>query len=95
MLNTFALVGNLISVNTGNRTPSGYYCSVATIRVGRGYLNENGETVYDDYPIELWRGIAEEMENAEIGKPYAVKGRLANKEGKVMLVAEKITRIGD
>ena len=52
----------------------------------------NGEYETDFIPVTLWQGIAEQTTNyCKKGDLVGVKGRLQVREGKVEVVAEKVT----
>ena len=58
----------------------------------RSYKNMNGEYETDFIPVTLWQGIAEQTTNyCKKGDLVGVKGRLQVREGKVEVVAEKVT----
>ena len=95
MLNTFCLVGKLISKNIVETTNHQKNVT-ATFKVDRPFVNEEGLRIQDNFPIKFRRGLAEDIsENGEIGKNYAIKGRLTIEDNTVTLIAEKIAMIGE
>lgn len=92
MLNNLAIVGRLVSDPQINETENGKKASIITLAVPRNYKNSNGEYETDFIPVTLWQGIAEQTTNyCKKGDLVGVKGRLQVREGKVEVVAEKVT----
>ena len=90
MLNQIVLVGRLVSDPEINETEN-KVCNI-TLAVPRSYKNMNGEYETDFIPVTLWQGIAEQTTNyCKKGDLVGVKGRLQVREGKVEVVAEKVT----
>jgi len=92
MINQMGLVGRLVSDPQINETEIGNKICSITLAVPRSYKNANGEYETDFIPVILFNGIAERTtEWCKKGDLVGVKGRIQAKEGKVELMAEKIT----
>lgn len=92
MLNNLVIVGRLVSDPQINETENEKKVSIITLAVPRNYKNSNGEYDTDFIPVTLWQGIAEQTTNyCKKGDLVGVKGRLQVREGKVEVVAEKVT----
>lgn len=92
MLNNTNLVGRLASNPTIEETENNRKVSTITLAVLRSYKNANGEYETDFIPVTLWNGIAENtMAYCKQGDVIGVKGRIQTTEGKIEIVAEKIT----
>ena len=54
--------------------------------------NKDNEDVYDTVPVELSKNLYETIyKYNKLGDLVGVKGRLANKDGRLVVVADKIT----
>lgn len=87
MLNQIVLVGRLME------TPVVEEGKVnVTIAVPRSFKNEAGEYETDFIPVTLFNGVATNTaEYCKKGDMVGVKGRMQSVEGKLELVAEKVT----
>lgn len=92
MLNQIVLVGRLVSDPKINETENEKKVSTITLAVPRSYKNANGEYETDFIPCVLWNGIATNTtEYCRKGDIVGVKGRMQCTEGKLEVVAEKVT----
>ena len=92
MLNQTVLVGKLTKTPEIMENQDGSKFTIITLAVSRSYKNMNGEYETDFIPITLWQGIAEQTTNyCKKGDLVGVRGRLQVREGKVEVVAEKVT----
>ena len=83
MANTFMLVGRLVEYKGDNEI---------VLSVARCFKNIDGEYEKDNVPIEIWEGIKKNIkEYCNINDVMAVRGRVQVKDGKVNLIAEKVT----
>jgi len=63
-----------------------------TLAVPRSFKNENGEYETDFIGVRLYKGVAENAsEYCNKGDLVGVKGRIQNDNGKLTIIAEKIT----
>lgn len=90
MMNQIVLVGRLtkdIEKIEGDRLEC-----IATLAVTRSYKNTDGEYESDIIPVILWNGIAENAtEYCRKGDVVGIKGRIQSRDGKIELVAERVT----
>ena len=92
MLNQTVLVGRLVSDPQINETENERKVTTITLAVPRSYKNENGIYDTDFIPCILWNGIAiNTCEYCKKGDLVGIKGRLQSNEGKVEIIAEKVT----
>ena len=92
MLNQIVLVGRLVQDPEIKELENDKKVCNITLAVTRSYKNMNGEYETDFIPVTLWQGIAEQTTNyCKKGDLVGVKGRLQVREGKVEVVAEKVT----
>lgn len=92
MLNHIVLVGRLVSDPEINETENNRKSSIITLAVPRSYKNKDGVYETDFVPCILWNGIAENtVEYCRKGDTVGVKGRIQSSEGKIEIVAEKVT----
>ena len=88
MLNQIVLVGRLAEEPTRENEER----AVIVLSVPRSYKNEDGGYETDFITISLFKGIATNtMEYCKKGDVIGVKGRVQSNEGKIEIVAEKIT----
>lgn len=92
MLNQIIIVGRLVQDPEIKELENDKKVCNITLAVSRSYKNENGEYDTDFIPVTLWQGIADQTTNyCKKGDLVGVKGRLQVREGKVEVVAEKVT----
>lgn len=92
MLNQAVLVGRIVSDPEINETENNRKVAYITLAIPRSYKNDNGEYETDFIPCTLWNGIAENTTlYCKKGDLVGIKGRLQSKEGKIEIVAEKVT----
>ena len=92
MLNQVLLVGRVTETPEVKELEEGKKLSYITLAVQRSYKNENGVYDTDFIPCILWNGIAiNTSEYCRKGDFVGVKGRIQSVEGKVKIVAEKVT----
>lgn len=92
MLNSLTIVGRLVSDPQINETKNGNKVCNITLAIPRNYKNMNGQYDTDFIPVTLWQGIAEQTTNyCKKGDLVGVKGGLQVREGKVEVIAEKVT----
>lgn len=92
MLNQIVLVGRLVDNPTVEETENGRNLANITLAVPRSYKNENGEYETDFLPIILWNGVAQNTAKYCCkGDLIGIKGRVQEREGKICIVAEKVT----
>lgn len=88
MLNQTVLVGRLVNEPVIEEEK---HCTI-TLAVPRSYKNEEGEYDTDFIKAVLWNGIADNVrEYCNKGDLIGIKGRLQQTDGKLELVAEKVT----
>lgn len=87
MLNQVVLVGRLNRINEiGDKQV------LITLATPRSYKNENGEYDTDYIDVLLRNSIADNVqEYCKIGDLVGIKGRVQEKDGKIDIIAEKIT----
>lgn len=91
MLNQTVIVGRLLDEPIIEEIDNKKQ-SVITLSVSRSFKNEQGEYEFDNIPILLWDGIAENAkEYCHKGDAIGVKGRLQVIDEKLYVIAEKIT----
>lgn len=91
MLNQIILVGRLVSDPEINETENGKVCKI-TLAIPRSFKNENGEYDTDFVPCTLWKAVAENTkEYCKKGDIVGVKGRIQSNDGKIEVIAEKVT----
>lgn len=88
MLNQTVIVGRLLEEPIIEEVDNKKQ-AVITLSVPRIFKNEQGEYEFDNIPIVLWNGIAE---NA---KGYCHKGDLVGAKGRLQVIDEKIYVIAD
>lgn len=92
MLNQVVLVGRLVREPELKETENGKKVTVIELAVQRIYKNSNGEYETDFIPVKLWNNIAEKTnEYCKKGDVLAVKCRIQSIDGKIEIVAEKVT----
>lgn len=92
MLNQIVLVGRLVSDPEIKETENGVKVSYITLGVPRSFKNEFGEYETDFIPVTLFNGVATNTaEYCKKGDMVGVKGRTQSVEGKLEIVAEKLT----
>lgn len=91
MLNQIVLVGRITSDLEINEVNNKKVATI-TLAVPRSFKNINGEYETDFVPVTLWNGIAENTaEYCKQGDLVGVKGRIQAKDGKIEIVADKLT----
>ena len=91
MLNQIVLVGRLVE-NPKVEKEDGKEKSVITLAVQRSYKNEDGIYETDFINCVLWNGIASNTEEyCNKGDVIGVKGRVQGNDGKIEIIAEKVT----
>jgi len=84
MLNQCVLVGRIKELDKETK--------VISIAIPRSYKNENGEYDSDLVPVLLTNGIADNVfEYCGNGDIVGVKARLENHDGKLTLIADKVS----
>ncbi len=92
MNNMSMLIGRLVSDLQLNETENGRKVCNITLAVPRSYKNNEGIYETDFIPVVLYSGMAETTtEYCKKGDLIAVKGRLQSNEGKIQLIAEKVS----
>lgn len=92
MLNCLTMVGRLVSDPQINETEEGKKVATITLAVPRSFKNEEGIYDTDFIPCTLWNGVAQTTaEYCRKGDMVGVKGRVQSIEGKLEIVAEKIS----
>jgi len=87
MLNQIVLVGRIIRIIGEERKK--YTLKIA---VSRSFKNQNGEYDTDIVPIILWNALGENTkEYCKKGDLIGVKGRIQNNNGKIEIIADKVT----
>ena len=91
MLNQIVLVGRLVE-NPKVEKEDGKEKSVITLAVQRSYKNEDDVYETDFINCVLWNGIASNTaEYCNKGDLIGVKGRVQGNDGKIEIIAEKVT----
>lgn len=92
MLNQVILVGRLVAdIVIEEKEDNKKVCNI-TLAVNRSFKNENGEYETDFVNIILWNGIAENAsEYCKKGDVIGIKGRIQTNDGKIEIVAERVT----
>ena len=91
MLNQIVLVGRLVE-NPKVEKEDEKEKSVITLAVQRYYKNEDGVYETDFINCVLWNGIASNTaEWCKKGDLISVKGRVQGNDGKIEIIAEKVT----
>ena len=92
MLNQIVLVGRLVQDPEIKELENNKKLCNIILSVTRSYKNADGIYETDFIPITLWQGIAEQTTNyCKKGDLVGVRGRLQAREGKLEVVAEKVT----
>ena len=92
MLNQIVLVGRINNDPAGMCDEKHHNFTMINLVVPRSYKNEKGEYDNDEIEIKLYDTIATTtLEYVHKGDLVGVKGRLQNNDGKLIVVAEKIT----
>lgn len=92
MLNQTVIVGRITKDIEIKELENGKKVINLTIAVPRSYKNAEGIYDTDFIPCTLWNYIATNvLEYCKKGDLVGIKGRLENKEDKLVLVAEKVT----
>lgn len=94
MLNQVVLVGRLSKEVVLEETESGKKVANITLAVPRNlkFKNENGEYDTDFINCILWNAIAESTsEHCKKGDLIGIEGRIEGQDGKVNIIAEKVT----
>lgn len=91
MLNQIVLVGRLVKTPEIEKE-DGKEKSVITLAVQRSYKNEDGVYETDSINCVLWNGIASNTaEYCNKGDLISVKGRVQGNDGKIEIIAERVT----
>lgn len=92
MLNQTVLVGRLVQDPEIKELENGMRTSYITLAVSRSYKNVNGEYDTDLIPVTLFKGIAENTkEYCKKGDLLGIKGKIECENGKINLIAERIS----
>ena len=92
MLNNVVMVGRLVSDPQINETENGRKVTTITLAVNRSFKNVDGIYETDFIPCILWDGVAgTTKEYCHEGDVVGIKGRLQSRDGKVEVVAERVT----
>lgn len=92
MLNQIVVVGRLTQDLEKNELESGRKIRVITLAVPRCFKNSEGVYDTDFIPCTLFGEIASNTaEYCRKGDLIGVKGRIQSKDGKIEIIAEKIT----
>lgn len=92
MLNQIVLVGRLTDKPEIVETEEGKKYGTVTLAVPRSFKNDEGVYETDFIPCVLYNGIAQQVsEWCKKGDIVGVKGRVQTEEGKIQLIAEKVT----
>ena len=92
MLNQIVLVGRLAGEIILNENENGKKSAELILAVPKNFKNENGEYDTDFIKCILWDGIAvNTSEYCEKGDLIGVRGRIEGQDGKINIIAEKVT----
>ncbi len=92
MLNQVVVVGRLVQDPEIKELENGQRVSNITLAVSRCYKNEEGIYETDFISCKLWNNIADNVKGyCKKGDIARIKGRLQVREGKLEVVAEKVT----
>jgi len=92
MLNQFVCVGRIVSDPQINETENGVKNTIITLAIPRTYKNIDGIYETDFISCMLWKGISENVVNyCQKGDLVGIKGRLQEKDNKIVVVAEKVS----
>ena len=100
MINNIVIVGKVVEAPEIKETAMGNKVCSLLLEVERNFPNADGIYQSDLIPVNLWRGMAEEVSNCKPGMLIGVKGRLQTYEAKskagnefraLNVVAETIT----
>lgn len=92
MLNQIVLVGRLYNEIILNKDENGKKSAEIILAVPRSFKNENGVYETDFIKCILLNGIAENtLEYCKKGDVIGIKGRIEGQDGKINIVAEKVT----
>lgn len=92
MLNQLVLVGRLTDKPEIVETEEGKKFGTVTLAVPRSFKNEEGVYETDFIPCVLYNGTVQQVsEWCKKGDLVGVKGRVQAEEGKIQLIAEKVT----
>lgn len=92
MLNCLTTVGRLVSDPQINETEEGKKVATITLAVPRSFKNADGAYDTDFIPVTLWSNITSNTcEYCKKGDLVGVKGRIQSIDGKLEIVAEKIS----
>lgn len=92
MLNQVVLVGRINNEPAGMCDENQHNFTMIELVVPRSYKNADGIYENDNIEIKLYDAIATTtLEYVHKGDLVGVKGRLQNNDGKLIVIAEKIT----
>lgn len=92
MLNQVVVVGRLVQDPEIKELENGQRVSNITLAVSRCYKNADGIYETDFIPCKLWNNIADNVKGyCKKGDIAGIKGSLQVREGKLEVVAEKVT----
>lgn len=92
MLNNVVLVGRTVNEIILNENENGKKSAEVTLAVPRNFKNENGEYDTDFIPCILNGMIAKNTsEYCRKGDLIGIKGRIEGQDGKVNIIAERVT----
>lgn len=92
MMNTYYLIGRLVSDPEIIETENGRKVCDITLAVQRSFKNEEGIYETDFISTKIWAGIAEKVcDYCNKGDLIAVKGRIQIRDGKLELMTDKVS----
>lgn len=92
MLNQLVLVGRIVEDNLEVKKENDKDLLTITLAVNRAYKNAEGVYETDFIPCILWGGVATNTaEYYKKGDIVGVRGRVQSVDGKLAVVAEKLT----
>ena len=85
MMNQVIMVGRIVKIETEEKT-------IVTIAVTRQFKNSDGEYETDFVPVMLLGTVSETtLEYCKKGDIIGIRGRVQMEEGKIVLVADRVT----
>ena len=88
MLNQLVLVGRIAKLPNEKNKES----VIITLAVPRSFKNKDDEYEVDTLPCSLFGNVGSAtLEYCKVGDMVGIKGRLAIKKDKIVIVAEKVT----
>ena len=84
-MNQVIMVGRIVKIETEEKT-------IVTIAVTRQFKNSDGEYETDFVPVMLLGTVSETtLEYCKKGDIIGIRGRVQMEEGKIVLVADRVT----